>query len=104
MKYIDTVTFVRQPEQHYDHDLGKEVGSTPVEDKMLAHVSSPSIERSSLVFGDLKTTDLIIHLKQPKKGPFDYCLINGSDKKFFFITQKKVGRRQIIAVRGDSSG
>lgn len=69
MKYIDTVTFIRQTEQRYDPDLGKEVASPPVEDKMLAHVSSPSIERSSLVFGDLKTTDLIIHLKQPKEGP-----------------------------------
>lgn len=103
MKYTDKVTFITETEQHYDPDLGEEVGGDLVKETILAHVSSPSMQKSALVFGDLKTTDLLIHLKQPYDGTFNYCLINGSDEKFFFVTQKQVGRRRIIAVRGDSN-
>jgi hypothetical protein len=99
LRYTDKVTFIKQGDSHYDPDLGENVSTEPIEVNRWCHVVTPTMAKSALVFGNLQESDLIIHLKQPYKDTYDYCLV--SDGKYFFVTQKTVGRRQIILVRGN---
>ncbi|MSD84463.1 hypothetical protein GKC32_10755 (plasmid) [Lactobacillus curvatus] len=102
MRYDKQVTFVKALGTHYDPDLGEEVNDGTRLDKRLAHVVTPTMSKSKLVFGDLRSNQVVLHLKQPYKNTYDYCLINGV--RYFFVTQKQVGRRQIILLEGDSDG
>ncbi|WP_025087465.1 hypothetical protein [Ligilactobacillus apodemi] len=101
MRYTDTVIFVVKANKHYDPDAGKIVGGELMKTKRRCHVSSPSLSKSVLVFGDLKTSDILIHLKRRYTDTYDYCLVN--DRKYFFVRENIVNRRQVIVVRGDSS-
>lgn len=102
MRYDKQVTFVKALGSHYDPDLGEEVNDGTRLDKRLAHVVTPTMSKSKLVFGDLKSDQVVLHLKQPYKSTYDHCLIDGV--RYFFVTQKQVGRRQIILLEGDSDG
>jgi hypothetical protein len=102
MRYTDTITFVKKIASHYDPDTGQDVDGGTQKTTMFCHVVQPSMAKSALIIGDLKTTDLVIHLKQPVTATFDYCLVNNS--KYTFELSKTVGRRQILTLRGDSNG
>lgn len=101
MRYTDTVIFISKGNKHYDPGVGKIVGGESIQTKRRCHVSSPSLNKSALVFGDLKTSDILIHLKRRYTDTYDYCLING--RKYFFVRESIVNRRQVIVVRGSGA-
>lgn len=101
MRYTDTVIFISKGNKHYDPGVGKIVGGESIQTKRRCHVSSPSLNKSALVFGDLKTSDILIHLKRRYTDTYDYCLING--RKYFFVRESIVNRRQVIVVRGNGA-
>lgn len=102
MRYLDTVTFVYKSKNEYDPTVGAEKVGEIKQTKRLAHIVTPSIKQSSLLVGDSKATDLVIHLKQPFTEKYTYILLLG--KKYYFVNQKKIGRRQIIMVSGENNG
>ena len=64
-------------------------------------ITSLSFEKSALVFGDLKTNNIIVHMKKIYKDTYDYCLIG--KRKYFFVTEKTINNRQVIVLKGDVS-
>lgn len=107
MKYTDQVTFVKEAENHYDPDLGRDVHDEILEYKQVAHVVVPSIEKSTVVFGDIRTDVISVHLKQPFLNAYDFCLVTlpgRGTRKYFFVTEKRVGNHQVITMRGGENG
>ncbi|QYH53692.1 hypothetical protein [Liquorilactobacillus nagelii] len=101
MRYLDTITFVKKTASHYDPDLGQDVEGESKETSVLCHVVTPSMTKSALVIGDLKTTDVIVHLKQPFLDTFDYALINNT--RYTLELSKTVNRRQILTLKGGNA-
>ncbi|GAK31008.1 hypothetical protein WOSG25_061380 [Weissella oryzae SG25] len=107
MKYTDQVIFVNESGNHYDPDLGRNVHNKILEYKQVAHVVVPSIEKSTVVFGDIRTDVISLHLKQPFLNTYDFCLValpGREIRKYFFVTEKRVGNRQVITMRGGENG
>lgn len=101
MRYTDTIVFVKSGQKHYDPDLGEMVATEPTTIQRDCRITSPSFEKSALVFGDLKTNNIIVHMKRIYKNTYDYCLIG--KRKYFFVTEKLTNNRQVIVLKGDVS-
>lgn len=104
MQYRDVVTFVRKVDGAggYDPDTGEEISSEPDKQSCLAHVVTPSDTKSVMVYGDLKTNNIIVHLKQPYHADFDY--VEFKDNKYYLVTDKSVNSRQILTLQGQNNG
>lgn len=101
MRYTDTIIFVKGGRKHYDPDLGETVTTEPTTIQRDCRITSLSFEKSALVFGDLKTNNIIVHMKKIYKDTYDYCLIG--KRKYFFVTEKTINNRQVIILKGDVS-
>lgn len=101
MRYTNTIVFVRDGQKRYDPDLGETVATEPTTIQRDCRITSPSFEKSALVFGDLRTNNIIVHMKRIYKDTYDYCLIG--KRKYFFVTEKLINNRQVIVLKGDVS-
>ena len=101
MRYTDTIVFVKSGQKHYDPDLGEMVATEPTTIQRDCRITSPSFEKSALVFGDLRTNNIIVHMKRIYKDTYDYCLVG--KRKYFFVTEKLINNQQVIVLKGDIS-
>lgn len=100
MRYTDDVTFVKKNGVHYDPELGEEV-SELIEKNKLAKVTYPNIEQSQLAFGNMKSTNIIVIMKQACLASFDYVVFK--DSKYSFVTERTVDRHQAFYMKGDGA-
>lgn len=100
MRFVDHVVFVKKSKPHYDADLGKEVSDGETKTELLANVTNPTKENKGQLFGDKKTDKIVVHMKQPYFGKYDYLFFNG--KNHYFVTESVVGRRQVIYMNGEA--
>lgn len=101
MRYTNTIVFVKGGQKRYDPDLGETVATEPTTIQRDCRITSPSFEKSALVFGDLRTNNIIVHMKRIYKDTYDYCLIG--KRKYFFVTEKLINNQQVIVLKGDIS-
>jgi len=99
MRYTDAITFVRQPQNHYDPELGEDVSDPAVKVERYARITKPVKDRNEQLISNQKVNQKVVHMKQPFLDAYDYALID--NKKFFFLNQTITGSRQIIYMRGD---
>lgn len=102
MQYKDKITFVALERARYDPEIGKRVSEKETSITLPCNVTSPSIAKSVLLFGDLKTTDVIVHMKRPYLKKCSYYLINGN--KYFFVKESLVKQSQLLVLRRDGDG
>lgn len=82
MRYDKVIYFCTHGKRTYNEDAGDYTGGEPERVPRAAAIMDTSAATQQLVYDGLRTGSLVIHTQTHYDTPFDYIMIDGSDKRY----------------------
>ena len=98
MRYDRVICFCTPGKRTYNSDTGDYDTEEPKCISRAAAIMDTSADTQQLVYSGLRTGSLLIHIQAHYDAPFDYIMIDGSDKRYHVDSVRRLRTKEAFVV------